>query len=56
VSWLALLEVMFGMLRLNAWHPHFLPFTVIFDRAGGYDDDRELHMFQYRARPEYDLF
>jgi hypothetical protein len=29
VSWLALLGLMFGMLRLNAWHPHFAPVTTV---------------------------
>lgn len=28
LSWLALLGLMFGMLRWNVWHPHFLPVTL----------------------------
>ena len=29
LSWLALLGLTFGMLRWNAWHPHFLPVTSV---------------------------
>jgi len=29
LAWLGLVGLMFGMLRLGAWHPHFLPVTAV---------------------------
>ena len=29
MAWLGLIGLMFGMLRLGAWHPHFLPVTAV---------------------------
>ena len=29
LAWLGLLGLMFGMLRLRVWHPHFLPITAL---------------------------
>jgi len=29
LAWLGLIGLMFGMLRLGAWHPHFLPVTAV---------------------------
>jgi hypothetical protein len=29
LAWIGLIGLMFGMLRLGAWHPHFLPVTAV---------------------------
>jgi len=29
LAWLGLIGLLFGMLRLGAWHPHFLPVTAV---------------------------
>ena len=29
LAWLGLVGLLYGMLRLGAWHPHFLPVTVV---------------------------
>ena len=29
LAWLGLVGLLFGMLRLGAWHPHFLPVTAV---------------------------
>lgn len=29
LAWMALVGLLFGMLRLGAWHPHFLPVTAV---------------------------